>query len=199
MVARGYEATIVVVTTARETSRGLPMIAIPSLDAAEVPGTVTAQLQQAARWFFGPARFTRYLDDPATRPSWQATMMAASAFGSAAEWISCVIIPALICVLTAVGNPAVQITAASYAAISVVQIMLTEAWLGTAGHPGDRLARIAALPLAFAALEGPCCAGKTTLARLLIPELPRLAVTVVPCYADHAGGGGSCRVRRLPR
>jgi thymidylate kinase len=44
------------------------------------------------------------------------------------------------------------------------------------------------------ALEGPCCAGKTTLARLLIPELHGLTVTVVPCYADHAGGG-----RFLPR
>ena len=39
------------------------------------------------------------------------------------------------------------------------------------------------------ALEGPCCAGKTTLGRLLIQELCELAVTFVPCYADHAGGG----------
>ena len=44
------------------------------------------------------------------------------------------------------------------------------------------------------ALEGPCCAGKTTLGRLLIQELCELAVTFVPCYADHAGGG-----RYLPR
>lgn len=39
------------------------------------------------------------------------------------------------------------------------------------------------------ALEGPCCAGKTTLGHLLIQELRDLAVTFVPCYADHAGGG----------
>jgi thymidylate kinase len=44
------------------------------------------------------------------------------------------------------------------------------------------------------ALEGPCCAGKTTLGRLLIRELCELAVAFVPCYADHAGGG-----RFLPR
>lgn len=44
------------------------------------------------------------------------------------------------------------------------------------------------------ALEGPCCAGKTTLGRLLVQELCELAVTFVPCYADHAGGG-----RNLPR
>lgn len=34
-------------------SRSLPMVAVPSLDSAEVPGTMTAQVQQAARWFFG--------------------------------------------------------------------------------------------------------------------------------------------------
>lgn len=44
------------------------------------------------------------------------------------------------------------------------------------------------------ALEGPCCAGKTTLGRLLVRELRELAVAFVPCYADHAGGG-----RFLPR
>jgi thymidylate kinase len=44
------------------------------------------------------------------------------------------------------------------------------------------------------ALEGPCCAGKTTLGRLLVRELREMAVAFVPCYADHAGGG-----RYLPR
>ena len=44
------------------------------------------------------------------------------------------------------------------------------------------------------ALEGPCCAGKTTLGRLLVRELRDLAVAFVSCYADHAGGG-----RFLPR
>ena len=46
----------------------------------------------------------------------------------------------------------------------------------------------------IAALEGPCCAGKTTLGRLLVQELCDLAVAFVPCYADYAGGG-----RFLPR
>jgi cellulose synthase/poly-beta-1,6-N-acetylglucosamine synthase-like glycosyltransferase len=131
-------------------SRGLPMIAVPSLDAAEVPGTVAAQVQQAARWFFGPARFARYLNDPATRSGWRARMMAASAFGSAAEWIGCAVVPALICAMVAVGSPAVRIAAGSYAAICVVQIVLTEAWLGTPGRPRARLARVAAFPLALA-------------------------------------------------
>jgi thymidylate kinase len=44
------------------------------------------------------------------------------------------------------------------------------------------------------ALEGPCCAGKTTLGRLLMRDLRGPAVAFVPCYADHAGGG-----RFLPR
>lgn len=44
------------------------------------------------------------------------------------------------------------------------------------------------------ALEGPCCAGKTTLGRMLRRDLNDLAVAFVPCYADYAGGG-----RFLPR
>jgi thymidylate kinase len=45
-----------------------------------------------------------------------------------------------------------------------------------------------------AALEGPCLAGKTTLARALVNVLPGRAVAFAPCYADFAGGG-----RFLPR
>ncbi|MGD0935423.1 MAG: glycosyltransferase family 2 protein [Streptosporangiaceae bacterium] len=129
-------------------SRALPMVPVPSLDSAEVPGTVTAQVQQAARWFFGPARFARYLKDPAVRPGWRATMMAASAFGSAAEWAGCAIVPALACVLIAAGTPPVRVTAGCYAAVCAAQVVLTEAWLGAPGTPGARLARIAAFPLA---------------------------------------------------
>ena len=70
-------------------SRDFPMIAVPSLDRAEVPGTVREQIRQAARWFFGPARFMRYLRDPATRQGVRATIMALSALGSAVEWLGC--------------------------------------------------------------------------------------------------------------
>ena len=129
-------------------SRALPMVPVPSLDSAEVPGAMTAQVQQAARWFFGPAQFARYLKDPAVRPGWRATMMAASAFGSAAEWAGCAIVPALACVLIAAGTPPVRVTAGCYAAVCAAQVVLTEAWLGAPGTPGARLARIAAFPLA---------------------------------------------------
>lgn len=44
------------------------------------------------------------------------------------------------------------------------------------------------------AVEGPCCAGKTTLIDALVEQLTDLHVRRVPCYADHVGGG-----RFLPR
>jgi thymidylate kinase len=44
------------------------------------------------------------------------------------------------------------------------------------------------------ALEGPCCAGKTTLGRVLARDMRDLVVAFVPCYADYVGGG-----RYLPR
>lgn len=48
--------------------------------------------------------------------------------------------------------------------------------------------------LCVVALEGPCCAGKTTLARALVQDPPGLTVAFAPCCADHAGSG-----RFLPR
>ena len=39
------------------------------------------------------------------------------------------------------------------------------------------------------AVEGPCCAGKTTLAHGLAHELSDLAVAYVKDYSDHVGGG----------
>jgi thymidylate kinase len=44
------------------------------------------------------------------------------------------------------------------------------------------------------AVEGPCNAGKTTLCRALLKSLHTLRPALVPCYADHVGGG-----RYLPR
>jgi thymidylate kinase len=44
------------------------------------------------------------------------------------------------------------------------------------------------------ALEGPCCAGKTTLSRALLATMSALTISHVECYADHVGGG-----RFLPR
>jgi len=99
--------------------------------------------------------------------------MALSALGSAAEWIGCLIVPALVCVLIATGIPAVRITAACFAAICLMQAVLTEIWLGTASQFGVRLTRVALLPLAcmvhgaggvlgcFQLLGGGSGAGKT--------------------------------------
>jgi hypothetical protein len=131
-------------------SRGLPMVPVPSLDAAEVPSTVTAQFQQAARWFFGPARVARYLADPATRPGWRTTTMAASALGSATEWIGCAVVPPLACVLIATGSRSIRTAAALFVTVCTVQVVLVERWLGAPGRLEDRLSRVVCFPLACA-------------------------------------------------
>lgn len=58
------------------------------------------------------------------------------------------------------------------------------------GRPsaGDAM-RTRSATTSYVAIEGPCCAGKTTLARALLDCLADLAVCSVPCYADHVGGG----------
>jgi hypothetical protein len=129
-------------------SRGLPMIAVASLDVAEVPSTLSAQVQQAARWFFGPARFAQYLKDPATLPGCRAKLMAASALGSAGEWVGCAVVPIMICVLIVVGGLAIRIAATCYAALCAAQVILAEAWMGTPSRLSVRLRRVGAFPLA---------------------------------------------------
>jgi hypothetical protein len=129
-------------------SRDMPMIPVPSLDSAEVPATLTAQLQQAARWFPGPARALRYLRDPATRHGWRAAVMAASALGSAAEWLGCAVVPALAVVLLITGPAPVRAATVAFTAICAAQLALTEALLGSPGPAWARLARVLAFPLA---------------------------------------------------
>lgn len=46
----------------------------------------------------------------------------------------------------------------------------------------------------WVAVEGPCCAGKTTLSRGLLDRMSDIVISHVRCYADHIGGG-----RFLPR
>jgi Glycosyl transferase family group 2 len=159
-------------------SRGLPMIAVPSLDTAEVPGTLSGQVEQAARWFFGPARFARYLKGPATRRCWRARIMAASACGSAAEWVGCAVVPALIVILIAAGSPVIRFAAACYAAVCLAQVVLAEALLGIPGPLDVRLIRVAAFPLACT-VHG--AGGVVGWARLL------------------AGGSGAGKTERGPR
>jgi thymidylate kinase len=39
------------------------------------------------------------------------------------------------------------------------------------------------------AIEGPCCAGKTTLAEAILDRLDDRTTTIIPDYADFVGGG----------
>jgi hypothetical protein len=77
-------------------------------------------------------------------------MMAASALGSAAEWIGCAVVPPLACVLTATGSHRTRTAAALFVTVCAVQVVLVERWLGTPGRLVDRLSRVICFPLACA-------------------------------------------------
>jgi hypothetical protein len=129
-------------------SRNLPMIAVPSLDRADVPGSVGAQVGQAARWFFGPARFLRYLRDPATKPGPRAAVMAASALGSSLEWLGCAVVPAATVLLLMFGHGPPRWTAAGAAAAYGAQLLLTDATLGAPASGPRRIMRVVSCPVA---------------------------------------------------
>ncbi len=129
-------------------SRNLPMVAVPSLDRAEVPSSVAAQVGQAGRWFFGPARCLRYLRDPATQPGWRAVVMAASALGSSLEWLGCAVVPAATALLLAFGHGPARWMAAAVAAAYAGQLVLTDAALGSPVSWRRRVVRVLLCPVA---------------------------------------------------
>ena len=126
-------------------SRGLPMVAIPSVDVAEVPTTPRTQVQQAARWFFGPARFLRYLNDRATEHGWRTRVQAASALGSCAEWIGCAVVPTLALAMVVAAGSELRLLAGAFLVICAAQLALTEVFLGSRRY---RIIRVLAFPVA---------------------------------------------------
>lgn len=129
-------------------SRNLPMVAVASLDCAEVPDSVLAQMQQAARWFYGPGRFIRYLRDPATQHGWRARVQALSAFGSALEWLGCALIPPSTVMILLFADGLLRTALGALVVIYAAQLLLTDRALGSPVAVPTRLVRILACPVA---------------------------------------------------
>ena len=129
-------------------THNVPMIAIPSLDVAEVPDRPVDQIRQAARWFFGPGRALHYLRDATIQSGWRARILAASAVGSAAEWLACAVIPVLTFGAIVLSDGAARGLAITVVTVYVVQLLVTECALGARDPFPRRLARVAACPVA---------------------------------------------------
>jgi hypothetical protein len=129
-------------------SRDLPMVAVPSLDRAEVPESVTEQVRQAARWFYGPGRFLCYLRDPATQHGWRARAQAVSACGSAIEWLGCAVIPSSAIVAVLLTEGLLRAAAGVLVALYAAQLVLTDRVLGSHADRHMRLVRMLACPMA---------------------------------------------------
>lgn len=129
-------------------TRNLPIVAVPSLDVAEVPDHPVEQVRQADRWFFGPGRALRYLGDPETQRGRRAWILAASALGSATEWLACAVLPAATVLAMAWATGALRVAAVAVTVLYVGQLAITEATVGAPDPVGRRLARIIACPVA---------------------------------------------------
>lgn len=129
-------------------SRNEPMVPVPSLDRAEVPNTVRAQVQQASRWFFGPARFLQYLEDPATQPGMRAHLQGISAFGSALEWLGCAVVPAATLLLVIAGDGLSRFCGIAVSGVYLLQLLVADQTLGAPAPIRRRVVRVLACPLA---------------------------------------------------
>ena len=129
-------------------SRNFPMVPIPSLDCAEVPAALRIQVQQAARWFFGPARFRIYLRDPRTKPGPRARLLALSALAICLEWLSCAVVPALLALALWRADGLLRTLAAGFIVVYGLQLLATEAFTGSPVRLRDRIGRVLAYPVA---------------------------------------------------
>lgn len=129
-------------------SRNIPMVPVASLDHAAVPDTISAQIEQASRWFFGPARAMRYLREPATQSGARARLQAASALGSAAEWLGCAVAPPTVLAWMCTATGPLQIAAFGVALTYLAQLIATDLTLGTPGTLRQRALRVMTCPLA---------------------------------------------------
>jgi hypothetical protein len=130
-------------------SRNVPMVPIPSLDSAEVSDSVAIQFQQLTRWFYGPARFLRYLSDPATQSGRRARILATSAAGGTIEWLGCSIMLPVLAALLWIGNIATHALILVLLTSYMVQLVITEHVLGGGGRNSDRVLRILTYPVTF--------------------------------------------------
>lgn len=128
-------------------SRNIDMHPVPSLDSAEVPGSLRIQIEQAARWFYGPGRFRHYLRDPQTEPGLRAWLMAASAFGICIEWLSCAILPPFLIPLLWRAPRVLRVATAAYVFVYIIEVVVTDMLTTPSDRPIHRLARVTAYPV----------------------------------------------------
>ncbi|MBN1172924.1 MAG: hypothetical protein JXA67_12180 [Micromonosporaceae bacterium] len=128
-------------------SRREAMVPVASLDVAEVPASLSTQFGQLTRWVAGPARLRRYLADPATRRGLLARVLACSAAGITAGWLSCAVLPAVLLGLLAAGDAVSRLLVAAMLFVCLMQLLLVnDAWGRHAAGPG-RLAGLVAYPV----------------------------------------------------
>ncbi len=128
-------------------SRNEAMLPIPSLDCAEVPSSVRLQIEQAARWFFGPGRFVAYRKHPQTRRGLRARLLSVSALAICVEWLSCAVMPVALVLSLWRASEFVRAVAVVFVSIYFLQLIATDRFIGSPARPLDRVGRLLAYPI----------------------------------------------------
>ena len=110
----------------------------------------TTSAPQSASWRtqVGPARATAYLSDQLTLRSPRRWWLAASALGSATEWIGCAVVPAAVAAACLSRRGAIRRCGLAITAVYGAQLVIVERAMGTPAHQGRRIARVLACPVA---------------------------------------------------
>jgi Glycosyltransferase like family 2 len=151
-------------------SLGQPAVAIPGLDNAEVPASLRAQFEQAARWFAGPGRFTSYLRDPRARPGPRTAVQAVSAALISAEWLSCAVLPPLLPWLFHRSPPPTRLAVTAFTISYAAQLVLADTTMEPDAPWTARMRRLLAYPAACELFGVGGWLGAARLARRTVPD-----------------------------
>jgi hypothetical protein len=146
-------------------SRNISMYPVPSLDVADVPSSLRVQVEQAARWFYGPGRFRRYRRDPDTTPGVRAWMLSASAAAICVEWLSCAVVPTALAVLLRRGPRSARYATATFIGVYATQLAVTDALTSPPSPAWKRLVRLTSYPVSCSLFGMGGVAGAARLGR----------------------------------
>ena len=128
-------------------SRNEPIIPIPSLDCADVPAVLRDQVEQAARWFFGPGRFFSYFRYLESTQDLRARLLCVSCIAICIEWLSCAIIPMLLVLLLWNSNIFIRVLVAAFIIVYSLQLIAVELCIGSPIRILDTVGRFIFYPI----------------------------------------------------
>jgi hypothetical protein len=128
-------------------SRAVPVVALSSLDRADVPRSLREQFRQQSRWFRGPGRALQYRHDPAAGRGPPAAVVTASALLGVIDWLIAAFTIPIMWGAARSADRWRRVALRVLVGACLAELVSAERTLGASGRRWERVARVAAYPI----------------------------------------------------